>query len=231
MRFIQGRLGDLGVIDEKYDVAVTTACGSLNDIVVDTVETGQKCIAFLKSQNLGRGRFMCLDKLSNRSYLPISTPEDAFRLFDLIQVKNPSYLPAFYQGISNTLVAEDMTQANRLAFGSKQRWRVVTLEGKLIDVSGTMSGGGHRVMKGGMNSSFSRDDLGPKDLTRLESQREDEEAQLSQSISERNVFDQSLNRISKDIPRISLNCEKLRLELINMEQTSKDLDLQIKVLR
>lgn len=39
---IYGRLGDLGVIDDKYDVAITTASGALNHIVVDTVATGQK---------------------------------------------------------------------------------------------------------------------------------------------------------------------------------------------
>lgn len=36
-----GRLGDLGTIDDKYDVAVSTACGALNNIVCDTIETAQ----------------------------------------------------------------------------------------------------------------------------------------------------------------------------------------------
>ena len=38
---IYGRLGDLGAIDQKYDCAVTTACGALNNLVVDTIATGQ----------------------------------------------------------------------------------------------------------------------------------------------------------------------------------------------
>ena len=36
-----GRLGDLGTIDDKYDVAVSTACGALNNIVCDNMETAQ----------------------------------------------------------------------------------------------------------------------------------------------------------------------------------------------
>ena len=31
---VYGRLGDLGAIDEKYDVAISTACGALDNIVV-----------------------------------------------------------------------------------------------------------------------------------------------------------------------------------------------------
>ncbi|KAI1276270.1 RecF/RecN/SMC N terminal domain-containing protein [Xylaria sp. FL0933] len=58
-----GRLGNLGTIDEKYDVAISTACGALDNFVTDTVEAGQQCIEYLRKTNLGRGNFMCLDKL------------------------------------------------------------------------------------------------------------------------------------------------------------------------
>jgi chromosome segregation ATPase len=44
----KGRLGDLGTIDSKYDVAISTACKALDYIVVDTTATGEKCIDFLK---------------------------------------------------------------------------------------------------------------------------------------------------------------------------------------
>ena len=36
-----GRLGDLGTIDDKYDVAVSTACSALNNIVCDNMDTAQ----------------------------------------------------------------------------------------------------------------------------------------------------------------------------------------------
>ena len=36
-----GRLGDLGTIDDKYDVAVSTACSALNNIVCEDFETAQ----------------------------------------------------------------------------------------------------------------------------------------------------------------------------------------------
>ncbi|EFX71706.1 hypothetical protein DAPPUDRAFT_59845, partial [Daphnia pulex] len=67
---IYGRLGDLGAIDEKFDGAVSTACGPLDNIVVDTVDTAQKCIAYLKNGNLGRARasFIALEKMVGTNF-------------------------------------------------------------------------------------------------------------------------------------------------------------------
>ncbi|CAI2184074.1 11428_t:CDS:2 [Funneliformis geosporum] len=71
---------------------------------------------------------------------PIQTPENVPRLFDLVKPKDDKFIPAFYSVLQNTLVAENLQQANRIALG-KTRWLVVTLNGELIDKSGTMSGG------------------------------------------------------------------------------------------
>merc|ERR1719282_2041584 len=85
---------------------------------------------------------------------PITTPEDAPRLFDLIKVAKPEYRIAFFFALRNTLVAKDLDQATRVGMQGKTRWRVVTLQGQLVDTSGTMSGGGNTVAKGGMRASL-----------------------------------------------------------------------------
>lgn len=53
----------MGGIDKKYDVAISTCCPRLNDIIVDTVETAEQCINSLKHNNVGRGNFIALDKI------------------------------------------------------------------------------------------------------------------------------------------------------------------------
>ena len=45
---ILGRLGDICTVSEKYDVAVSTACGSLDNIVVETTAGAQMCLQFLR---------------------------------------------------------------------------------------------------------------------------------------------------------------------------------------
>lgn len=54
--------GDLGAIDAKYDIAVSTSCAALDYIVVDNTATAQCCVELLRRQNLGVGTFLILDK-------------------------------------------------------------------------------------------------------------------------------------------------------------------------
>ena len=63
MSGILGRLGDLATVHEKFDIAVTTACGYLDHIVVDTITNGERCINYLKQNKIGSGKFICLDKI------------------------------------------------------------------------------------------------------------------------------------------------------------------------
>jgi structural maintenance of chromosome 4 len=51
-------------------------------------------------------------------------------------------LPAFYHGVRNTLVADSLQRGTAAALEGGVRHRVVTLEGQVIEPSGTMSGGG-----------------------------------------------------------------------------------------
>ena len=60
---IHGRLGDLGAIDEKYDVAISTACGALDHMVVDTMDTAVRCVEYLKKKGIGQATFIGLDKV------------------------------------------------------------------------------------------------------------------------------------------------------------------------
>ena len=55
--------GDLGAINEQYDVAISSSCGALDNILVDTIDTAQKCVTFLKTQNIGVATVIGLDKV------------------------------------------------------------------------------------------------------------------------------------------------------------------------
>ena len=112
-----------------------------------------------------------MDRLRQFNLQPISTPENVPRLFDLVKPKNPKFSNAFYSVLRDTLVAQNLKQANNVAYG-KKRFRVVTVDGKLIDISGTMSGGGNHVAKGlmklGTNQSDKVDDYTPEEVDKIE---------------------------------------------------------------
>ena len=117
----------------------------------------------------------------------VETPEGAPRLFDLICPGHAAIAPALYLAVGDTLVAPDLETATRWAYDFGKRWRVVTVDGKLIETSGTMSGGGNSVQKGKMKLSNDKmkgaasatnvggGDTSPEELKQLE-----EEAKVAQ---------------------------------------------------
>jgi structural maintenance of chromosome 4 len=153
---IVGRLGDLATIPAEYDVAVSTACGMCDHIVVQTSAGVQKCLSYLRKHNLGRASFISLDKMTKAAHnRAVETPEGAPRLMDLICPLKMAVTPAIYLAVKDTLVAPDMETATRWAYDFNKRWRVVTVDGKLIEVSGTMAGGGKSLRRGKMRLGVS----------------------------------------------------------------------------
>ena len=200
------------MIDDKYDVAVTTACSALNNLVVDTVEQGQACIEHLRKGNIGRASFMVLEKLPSRDLGRIETPENVPRLFDLIKPKDQRFAPGYYKGLFNTLVADDLTQAQRIGFG-KKRWRVVTLAGQLIDPSGTMSGGGTKAARGGMSSKFTADKVAPEVVARYEQDCAVAEEELASSQRDKKASEVELAGLRRRLPEIEIAMEKIELDV------------------
>lgn len=207
-----GRLGNLGVIDEKYDVAISTACPGLDNIVVEGVETGQACIEHLRRNNLGRANFILLNSLAKMNLGPINTPENVPRLFDLVKPKDPRFAPAFYHQLRDTLVAQDLPHANRIAYGA-QRWRVVTLDGQLIDKSGTMSGGGTRVAKGAMSSKAFAQDYTLEQISRLDRESKLDQDSLASHIKHKDEMKGLLDKAMERIPQIDIEMEKVQLDI------------------
>lgn len=220
-----GRLGNLGTIDQKYDVAISTACPSLDNLVVDSVGVGQQCIEYLRKNNLGRANIILLDKLARRDLSPISTPEKVPRLFDLVKPKDGAFKPAFYSVLQNTLVAEDLDQAHRIAYGAR-RWRVVTLDGQLIDVSGTMSGGGSRVAKGAMSSKLIAETT-KEQVSKLETERDSLEQVFQTHQQEQRDLESQLQQLVSQIPGLETDIQKTTLEIESLKRNIADIKRRV----
>lgn len=152
------RLGSLASIDSKYDVAISTAAGGYLDYyVVDDVKSGEAAKNLLKEHKQGTGSFICMDKMlrhaqqANRRFDVPHLAPNTHRLFDLIDINDSVYKNTFYYALRDTLVVDNIDDAQKVAFGSQTRYRVVTLKGEIIEQSGTMSGGGSFQAHGKMS--------------------------------------------------------------------------------
>lgn len=213
-------------------MAVTTACGgSLQSLITDTIEQGQAVIEHLRKTSAGRANIFVLDKLPSRDLAPIATPEDAPRLFDLIKPKDPRFAPAFFKATGQTLVATDLAQANRLAYGGKKRWRVVTLSGDLIDVSGAMSGGGTRVQRGGMSSKLAADRVEPAVLARYEKETEEAVGALAEFQEEKKRAEAEVAELQRRVPTLDIAITKMELDIKNGEKRVAEVQRRVSELQ
>ncbi|XP_075239015.1 structural maintenance of chromosomes protein 4-like [Convolutriloba macropyga] len=234
---IVGRLGDLGSIDEQFDVAISTACPQLDYIVVDNMNTAKQCVQLLKQRSLGMATFLGLDKMQDQlrnSQRPIQVPRGTVRLFDQIKMKNPEHAGAFYYAARDTLVAQTIDEARRVALHGSQRWRVVTVGGQLIEISGTMSGGGSRVARGLM-SNKTTEEFSPAQITSLEKQEGELREKLQSIRQQRADLDatlekdqQSLALKKNSLQQIDQKIKLLKDQLSSYEMRVKKTEAEMK---
>ncbi|XP_067400262.1 structural maintenance of chromosomes protein 4 [Emydura macquarii macquarii] len=228
---IYGRLGDLGAIDEKYDVAISSSCGALDYIVVDTIDTAQECVNFLKSQGIGIATFIGLDKMRawEKSMNKIQTPENTPRLFDMVKVKDEKIRQAFYFALRDTLVANNLDQAIRVAFQKDTRWRVVTLQGQIIEQSGTMTGGGGKIMKGRMGSSVVVE-ISEEEANKMESQLQKDTIKAMQYQEEKVQLEETIARLRLSVREMRNTLEKYTASIQSLSEQEVHLKVQVKEL-
>uniref|UniRef100_A0A9L0RS40 Structural maintenance of chromosomes protein n=1 Tax=Equus caballus TaxID=9796 RepID=A0A9L0RS40_HORSE len=223
--------GDLGAIDEKYDVAISSCCHALDYIVVESIDTAQECVNFLKRQNIGVATFIGLDKMAvwAKKMTKIQTPENTPRLFDLVKVKDEKIRQAFYFALRDTLVADNLDQATRVAYQKDRRWRVVTLQGQIIEQSGTMTGGGSKVMKGRMGSSVVVE-ISEDEVNNMESQLQ-KDSQKAVQIQEQKVqLEEAVVKLRHREREMRNTLEKFTASIQRLSEQEEYLNIQVKEL-
>jgi len=138
---VHGAVAQLGSVPGEYAVACETAAGGrLANVVVDDDVIGQQCIDHLKSRNAGRATFLPMTQMNKRR-LP-NAPTDPGVVgfaYDLVEFDR-QYAGIFSYVLGDTLVVEDIETA-RSYMGD---YRMVTLEGDLVEKSGAMTGGSRK---------------------------------------------------------------------------------------
>ena len=224
---IHGRLGDLGFIDEKYDVAITSSCPALENIVVSRIEDAVKAVEYLRTNKVGRATFISLEK-SKENYRPgnFQAPRGTARLFDLVKMKNEDYKPVFYAALRDTLVCEDIDQATQIAYGTP-RYRVVVTNGVVIETTGAMSGGG-KPRKGGMASKSSKEGLSLEQIADLTEKKRVRVQELEEVRRKRASCEAELATVVKDENQAVKERKKYETEYEFLNQQIKENDAKSK---
>ncbi|MDG5817426.1 chromosome segregation protein SMC [Natronococcus sp. A-GB7] len=225
---VHGAVAQLGSVPGEYAVACETAAGGrLANVVVDDDGVGQRCIEHLKSRNAGRATFLPMTDMHERR-LP-SAPTDPGIVgfaYNLVEF-DEQYAGIFSYVLGDTLVVEDLETA-RSYTGD---YRMVTLDGDLVEKSGAMTGGSRK----GSRYSFTGGGEGQLErvasrITDLQEEREELREEL-RSVEER--LDDARDRktdaadevrsIESGLESIESDRETVRAEIDDLESELEEL--------
>ncbi|MGG6268624.1 chromosome segregation protein SMC [Leptolyngbya sp. AN03gr2] len=138
---ICGLVAELGQVDSRYQLALETAAGArLANIVVEDDAIAAAAIDILKQRRAGRATFLPLNKL-NPPHIPNRATMRSMQgcigyAINLIEFEE-RYHDVFAYVFGTTVVFETLNDARRHI----GQYRIVTLDGELLESSGAMTGG------------------------------------------------------------------------------------------
>ncbi len=141
---ILGSVAQIITVDAKYSIAIETALGAaMQNIVVENEETAKRCIRHLKEIKGGRATFLPLTSIKPRELN--ANHLNSFQGFISTADKLVSFDDKYKNIISNLLgrivVAEDLDSAVVIAKANNYSFKIVTLDGQVINAGGSFTGG------------------------------------------------------------------------------------------
>ena len=144
LRGVHGPVANLMTTDKRYAVAIEIALGAgMQNVVVDREEDAKSAIGFLKQRDGGRATFLPLTAIRGdvlreagveREYGYVGVASQ------LVQFDR-KYTEVFNNLLGRTVVVEDMDCGIAIARKYGSRFRIVTLDGQVLNRGGSMTGG------------------------------------------------------------------------------------------
>ncbi len=144
-RGICGAVGQLLQVEEVYETAIEAALGgAMQNIVTETEEDAKNAIQYLKQNRLGRATFLPVTAIRGKFFegRPAILSEIGIlgTAFDLVSCEE-KYRQIAQNLLGRVLVAENLEHAVRLAQKYRHQYKLVTLEGDILNPGGAMTGG------------------------------------------------------------------------------------------
>lgn len=140
-------IGNVLSMDKEYSTMVNTSLGSSsNGLIVDNKESTYSIISYLKENNLGRITFYPLSSVKERfidkaSLSAIENIEGYIGVLADLVSYDPKFRVVVLRELGNVIGAKDFESASRISEATHYKYKVVTLDGQVINAGGTIVGG------------------------------------------------------------------------------------------
>lgn len=202
---IYGTVAQLISTEQKYSIAIETVLGaSMQNIIVENEETAKRCIRFLKEQKGGRATFLPVTSIKGRNFSEKSAENDENFISSASSLVkcDEKYRAIINSLLGNVAVSEDIDSASALAKKYGYKFRIVTLDGQLINAGGSFTGGSVQRLTG----IFTRKN------------------ELENIQNELIELDEKCKKLSDDSEKFRCESEKFRIEIRGFREMLQKLE-------
>ena len=241
---INGVLANIISTDEKYQVAIEMALGaSMQNIVTDTANDAKKMIEYLRKNNLGRASFLPISEIKGNKIKEFTKIDGVVGVASDLVKYDKKYENVILNLLGRTIVTKNIETAIKISKTDKHSYRIVTLEGDIINTSGSMTGGS--IIKKTVNLLGRKNEIDKlkmeienidKKLEKIVTQKDEFTKQNEDTINQTKIFTEEMqnieielakvnekkNAIESEIEKISKSKEKFENEILQIENNRND---------
>ena len=158
-------IGNLIDTEKDYALAIETSLGSaINFLVTDNDKTAKEAIKFLRENRKGRATFFPLNIIKER-YIPVDIynsleKEEGFiNIASSLITFDPKYTNIITNQLGTVIIADNIDNANRISKKINHRYKVVTLEGNVVNIGGSLTGGNVKQKSGLISERYELESL------------------------------------------------------------------------
>ena len=228
---IHGVVGEIITVPKELETAVDVAIGnSIQHIVTKDEETANRVIDYIKKHDLGRATFLPLSAIKGYTLGADATsiPKEAgvIGFANTLVGYDPLYSGIIANLLGRVILVDNMTHAIALAKKYKYRYRIVTLEGEVLNPGGSITGGNFHKNKGNL---FSRN----REVQELKIEIDQHEKKLQNLMSKEQELSHQcdhqllmLKTKKEEIVTIEKEQVELRIEMNNVGEALKQIKQQ-----
>ena len=220
---MHGVLANIIEVPKQYETAIEMCLGmSLQNIVTETEEDAKKLVEHLRKNNLGRASFLPITSVKGKKLEKIKGKTNGVIgiASDLIKY-NKKYDQIILNLLGRTVIVDNMNTAISLAKSNSYSFRIITLEGDLINPSGAITGGS--VAKKTVNI------LGRgKEIENLEKDIKKEKEKLNKLEKEKLEFENSIEDTLELAVSLEKSLQEIEIEYATRKQKLESIEEEIK---
>ena len=230
---INDSIGNIIEVEEKYSTAITTSLGiATTYVVVDNEDSAKKAINYLKENNLGRVTFFPLNIIKSK-YVDdetLNTLKGSNGFIglgkDLVKY-DKKYENIISNQLGNVLVVDNIDNANVISKKINYRYKIVTIDGELLHVGGSITGGKDFKRNNAITDKYELE-KSIKELSKITEEIESLENKINDSDYNFKAIEDKVYLVNKDrmnlkeyinVRNNSLLDEKNKLDSISKEKS------------